>query len=234
MRAKAGGLLAAVALLLAVPALAADHTFTAGPVPNQYESADVTIDQGDTITFKNSDSAGASHDVTADAMPDGKPIFKSEIIDKGKSGPVNGVEFLRTGDYTFHCSLHNFMKGTLHVTANGTPKTAPPPDTTPPDVRMAILDTRIGKVLARKALRVKLTADEAARFKMTAISGRTTLGKATASLAAAGSRTAQITLTKAGRKLFAKSSKLTIKLKAAVNDAANNATAATTTRRLKR
>src|SRR5205823_6087748 len=178
---------------------------------------------------------GTMHDVAADTMDSsGKPIFKSEIIARGKTSPVTGVEFLKTGDYAFHCSVHPFMKAMLHVTANGTPKTTPPPDTTPPDARMAILDSSIAKVLKRGTLHVKLTANEAARFKLAATSGRTTLAKATVTLKDAGSRTAQMTLTRAARKLLKNATKLPIRLKAAVNDAADNKTAATATRKLKR
>jgi plastocyanin len=223
-----------VAGLLAAPALAADHTYVAGPAPLTYATKDITIDQGDTITFENKDTSGAMHDVTADKDgSDGKPIFKSALLDQNKSGPVAGVEFLTTGDYTFHCSVHPFMQGTLHVTVNGTPATrGNPTDTTPPDATVAILDAKIAPVLKRNALRVKLVSNEASRFKLTASSGRTTIAKGTAT-ATNGHRTAAITLTKAGRKLLGKSRTVTVRLKASVNDAAGNRSAASATRKLR-
>src|SRR5205085_2383084 len=97
---------------------AADQTIYAGP-PNQYVNPSITIDQGGKVTFSNLDTA--SHDVTADAKgPDGKQLFASATIGAGQSAPVVGTEYLTTGDYTFHCSVHaSFMKGTIHVTGNG-------------------------------------------------------------------------------------------------------------------
>jgi len=146
--------LAVAGAFFAAPAVA-DETITAGPVPDSYGNPDVTIDQGGTITFQNSDPTKVQHDVTADKNDsDGKPLFASETIDGGKTAPVKGVEFLTTGDYEFHCSIHPFMTGTIHVTGNGTPKPrtpdnpAPnPADTTPPDATVKILDSRISGVL---------------------------------------------------------------------------------------
>ena len=234
-RVTTGVALALAAALWTAPALGADHTYVAGPTPLQYASDSITIDQGDTITFQNKDSSGAKHDVTSDAKtPDGGRLFKSATIDSGKTAPVVGVDYLKAGDYSFYCTVHpDFMKGTLHVTANGTPKTGTPPDTAPPNASIAILDGRIGPVLKRGALRVQLRSDEESRFKLTASSGRTILGTLTAVLKSK-SRTAQIPLTKAGRKLLRRSRRLKVRVKAAVNDAANNNSAATATRTLVR
>src|SRR5204863_7601065 len=143
-----GAALALAGLFWAAPALG-DATITAGPVPNRYANTEATIGQGQTVTFQNSDRS-ALHDVTSDqAGSDGNALFKSETVEGGKSAPVKGVEFLTTGDYAFHCSLHPFMKGTLHVSSNGTPKPrtpdnpAPnPSDTSPPDATVKILDSR--------------------------------------------------------------------------------------------
>ena len=223
--------------LSAAPALGADHSITAGPAPTTYTTPEVTIDQGDTITFTNSDASGATHDVTSDATDaGGKRLFKSALVAPGKSGPVDGVQYLTTGDYAFHCSIHSSMHGTIHVSANGTPQqrpVAPPPDTTPPDATVAIADTRIGAVLKRKGLRVKLKANERARFKMTAKSGRATLATGTATVTDK-SRTAVIKLTSAGRRYLAKARSVVVKLSAKVNDAANNRSSAAATRKLRR
>jgi plastocyanin len=232
MRRLVAGAMLAMAGLLAVPAVAADHTIMAGPAPLTYATKDVTMDQGDTVTFKNDDQA--LHDVTADTKDSaGKPIFKSETIEGGKSAPVKGVEFLTTGDYSFYCSVHPFMQGTLHVTANGTPQARPAPDTTPPNGTVAITDSRISKVLKRKALKISLSSNEPARFKLTAVASKKTIAKGVATVTD-GTRSAQISLTKDGRKLLAKARKLTVKLTASVNDDAGNKSAASATRKLKR
>jgi plastocyanin len=236
-RVKAGAALALAGLFWAAPALG-DATITAGPVPNTFATTDATIDQGQAVTFQNSDRS-ALHDVTSDQNgSDGNALFKSDTIEGGKTAPVNGVEFLTTGDYKFHCSVHPFMTGTLHVTANGTPKPrtpdnpAPnPTDTTPPAAKVTILDSRISGVLEHKGLRVRLKTDEPARFKLTAKSGKTTVALGTFS--SKGTRTVKMSLTKAGKKLLFRASTVKLKLTARVNDAADNKSTASATKTLR-
>jgi plastocyanin len=236
-RLKAGVALALAGLFWAAPALG-DATITAGPVPNTYASTEATIDQGQAVTFQNSDQT-AFHDVTADrAGSDGKALFASETIEGGKTSPVKGVEFLTTGDYAFHCSVHPFMKGTLHVTANGTPKPrtpdnpAPnPTDARPPDATVTILDSRISGVLEHRGLRVRLKTNEPARFKLTASSGKTRVALGT--FTSKGARTAKLGLTKKGKQLLFKASTVKLKLTARVNDAADNRSSASATRVLR-
>jgi plastocyanin len=236
-RVAVGAALVAAGALWAAPALG-DATITAGPLPNTYATPDVTIDQGQTVTFQNSDQT-AFHDVTADQNGcDGKALFASDTIDPGKTSPVRGVEFLTTGDYGFHCSVHPFMKGTLHVSANGTPKPrtpdnpAPnPADTTPPDASVTILDTRISGVLQHRGVRVRLKTDEPARFKLTATSGKTRVALGT--FTSKGARTAKLDLTKSGKKLLFRASTVKLKVTAKVNDAADNRSSASATRTLR-
>jgi len=133
--------------LATAPAASAGAVY-AGP-PSQFFTSSVTIDQGEAVTFTNLDFI--AHDVTAQGKgPDGKPLFASALTNGGGSNPVSGTEFLTTGDYPFHCSVHPFMTATLKVTANGTPKqrpAAPPPDTTPPSAptlsTTSVVPTRI-------------------------------------------------------------------------------------------
>lgn len=236
-RVTAGAVLAVAGVFWAAPALG-DATITAGPVPNTYATTSATIDQGQSVTFQNSDQT-AFHDVTSDAKgSDGKPLFQSDTISGGKTSPVRGVEYLTTGDYTFHCSVHTFMTGTLHVTANGTPKPrtpdnpAPnPSDTTPPDATVAILDGRIAKVRAHKGLRVRLQTNEPARFNLTASSGKTKIAGGV--ISTNGSKTATLALTAAGKKLLLHARTVRVKLSAKVNDSAGNRSSATATRTLR-
>jgi plastocyanin len=236
-RTAAGAVLAVAGLVWAAPALG-DATITAGPLPNTYGTTEATIDQGQLVTFQNSDKT-AFHDVTSDANGgDGKALFQSDTIEGDKSAPVKGVEFLTTGDYGFHCSVHPFMTGTLHVTANGTPKPrtpdnpAPnPADTNPPDATVKILDTRISGVLEHRGLRVRLAANEPARFKLTAKSGKTTVALGT--FTSKGKRTAKLDLTKKGKQLLFKASTVKLKLSAKVNDAADNKSTASSTKTLR-
>ena len=236
-RAAAGAALAVAGAFWAAPALG-DATITAGPLPNMYAAKDATIDQGQSVTFQNSDQT-AFHDVTSDQNgSDGKALFSSETIEGGKTSPVVGVEFLTTGDYPFHCSVHTFMTGTLHVTANGTPRPrtpenpAPnPADTEPPDASVTILDSRISGVLEHRGLRIRVKAGEPARFKLLAKSGKTKVALGT--ITSKGTRTAKLDLTKSGKKLLFRASTVKLKLTAAVNDAADNKSTPSATKTLR-
>src|SRR5438034_3544372 len=111
-----------LAMLAFAPGALADKQVQAQPIDRF--AGDVTMDQGETLTFMNMDLN--NHDVTADAAgPDGKPLFASATIGFGQTSKVDGAEYLTTGAYKFHCSVHQFMTGTLTVTSNGTPKQRP-------------------------------------------------------------------------------------------------------------
>ena len=119
---------AAIASLVAAATAWADGTITARPV-NMFAQAVTTIDQGEKVTFNNSDIAG--HDVTAHHRgPDGKPLFRSDLISPGGSGPVRGTEYLTTGTYDFVCTVHPGMEAKLQVTSEGTPVPRPQPGVT--------------------------------------------------------------------------------------------------------
>jgi plastocyanin len=239
MRRVATGLaLVLVGALFAAPALG-DATITAGPAQNTFATTDVTIDQGQAVTFQNSDET-AIHDVTSDTSGSGgKALFESDTVEPGKTAPVNGVAFLTTGDYAFHCSIHPFMKGTLHVTANGTPKPRSPAnpgpnpaDKVPPDAMVSILDSRISGALFHRGVRVRLRTDEPARFKLTATSGRTRVALGTI-IVTGKKRDAKIDLTKKGKRLLFTANSVKLKLTARVNDAADNHASASATRILR-
>jgi plastocyanin len=227
-------LLPAVAALLvcAAPALA-EKTYTAGPVPFTYTSDSVTIDQGEQLTFQNNDSGGAGHDVVSDDAG----LFKSEIISPGQSAPVRGVEFLTTGDYKLHCSLHSNMVGTLHVSASGTPQPKPGSagDKTAPTVKIAVADSKIAPVLKRKGLKVRVNSSEPASFKLTAVGSKRTIARGVAKVTAAGqSRTVTLALTASGKKLLKNAKKVVVKVSGVATDGAGNQASATATRTLRR
>ena len=73
-----------------------------------FDPADLEVKVGDTVTFTNSDDA--THTATAE---DGDPT----MFDTGdiKSGDDAGVTFDEAGDYEYECSIHDYMKGTIHV-----------------------------------------------------------------------------------------------------------------------
>ena len=149
------GLVAGVIIALLAAATAwADGTITARPV-NMFGSAVTTIDQGEKVTFQNMDLAG--HDVTAAKTgDDGKPLFRSELVSPGASGPVQGTEYLTTGTYPFICTVHPGMEATLEVNSQGTPVPRPQPGVT---VKVASRDLQ--KVVDSGKLKLKVRSSKA-------------------------------------------------------------------------
>jgi polyvinyl alcohol dehydrogenase (cytochrome) len=80
-----------------------------------YATPAVVTFAGGKLSFTNFDIV--QHDVTADDNgADGRPLFQSKLIGLGESATVDGVDKLQSGrSYTFHCSLHPGMHGTLTV-----------------------------------------------------------------------------------------------------------------------
>lgn len=70
-----------------------------------FSPATLTVKVGDKVTWTNQDSAG--HSATAD---DGS--FDTGVIAQGQSGSNT---FTKAGTYTYHCSVHPMMKGTIIV-----------------------------------------------------------------------------------------------------------------------
>ena len=229
---RAGVLIVVVLIVLvAAPAASADETIYAGP-PSAYFNPDVSIDQGEKVTFQNLDTI--EHDVLATGKgADGKPLFKSALVSRGGSAPVVGADALGAGSYGFICSIHPSMTGTLTVGGSGGGGPSGSGDKTAPSVSLKLLDSRLSTVRKRRALRVRVRSDEAATAGLTAKSGSTTLGSATVRLDKAGSKTVTLKLTKAGRRLVRKKRKLTVRLSANAADRAGNASAAKASRTLR-
>lgn len=231
---RALGLALAALLALAAPA-AADESIYAGP-PSTYFTPDVAIDAGEKVTFTNLDVIG--HDVLATSTgPDGKPWFRSEIIGAGGSSDVVGADRLSAGAYGFVCSIHPSMTGTLTVSGMGPPPpppsspSSPPADTTAPQVTVAVLDGKVSAVRKRRALRLRLTSDEAATVGITVRSGRTTLASGTQSVA--GTKTLTLVLTARGRRIVKKARRLKLTVSVLASDAANNRSGAGASRTLR-
>lgn len=70
-----------------------------------FSPATITVKAGDKVTWTNQDSVG--HSATADDQS-----FDTGILDQGQSGSVT---FSKAGTYTYHCSAHPNMKGTIIV-----------------------------------------------------------------------------------------------------------------------
>ncbi len=163
-----GAIWAAVALLALPAAAAADKVIEAQTVW-RFDAMSYTIDQGELLTFRNADQLSPGpHDVTsATNGADGKPLFGSETIPAGQDAQVTGAQQLKTGSYSFFCSVHTFMEANLVVTDKGTPLPpagvpAPPAqaDTRAPAVRASVRP----RSLRSRSFLVTVTADEVAKL----------------------------------------------------------------------
>jgi plastocyanin len=117
--------------LLAILALTAPNlVFAAGSSVTITESGGryhfspgtVSIKVGDSISW--SDSTEAPHTVTADQA--GGPM-QSGVLNQGDSYRVT---FGAAGDFAYHCEIHSYMRGTVHV-ASTVRQTPPPAGSTP-------------------------------------------------------------------------------------------------------
>ena len=221
------------------PAVAwADKQITAEP-QNRYGTPEVTIDQGEKLTFRNNDVAG--HDVTAnDKGPDGKALFSTKIISRGESAFVEGSQYLTTGHYAYFCSVHPNMKGTVHVTANGTPQQRPgsggsggggstgPKDEQAPEVGVAIVSRAMKAVRRSRALRVRISLNEGGHVRLSAVArpkvgGRlVTVATGSVHMTSAGTKRASIRLTRAGRAAIARKGRLAVVITARATDNSGN------------
>ncbi|MFL5840502.1 MAG: plastocyanin/azurin family copper-binding protein [Thermoleophilaceae bacterium] len=232
---------------LAAGAAWADATIYAAP-PNQFVGGDVTIAQGEKVTFTNADTV--THDVTAAGKgAEGKPLFASAQIGPAQSAAVAGVEYLTTGTYEYICSIHPFMKGTITVSAAGTPaprpgsgsgSEGPPPqssqasaDTVAPATSVKVLDSKRSAVRKRRSLQLAVKTDEAATLAITARAGKTTVATGSAKLTKAGTRKVTVKLTKAGLKLVKSSRNVRIAVAVDATDAAGNSSSASASGRLR-
>ena len=113
------GLLMAVGLvaLTVAPAEAADHHVTIEQY--SYGPGNLSVDQGDTVTWTNHDSV--EHDVVVTSGPES---FRSPLLGQGESWSHT---FATAGSYSYICSLHPDMRAA--VTAAAAPE---PPTTSAP------------------------------------------------------------------------------------------------------
>ena len=199
---------------------------TARP-PNEFAAAVTTIDQGEKVTFRNIDIV--AHDVSSSKKSDdGKPLFRSELIEGGSSGPVEGTEYLVTGDYPFVCTIHPGMDATLKVTDAGEPVPKP----APPKLSLKIASGDLQRVLKDGKLKLRVTSTKAT-VKLAAKFRKTKLGAATVDFGKSATRTIALKLSKAGRKALKGRSSAKVTATANATDAAGQTAKATATRTLR-
>jgi plastocyanin len=238
-RVKGGAPFAALAALaalgVAAPALA-DQEISAAPV-DSYADTDVSIAQGERLTFRNGDLSD-HHDVTSKAKGrDGGPLFNTPVLAPGESHLVDGSQFLTAGTYSFFCSIHPFMTGSLRVTGTGSPLPRPP-DTKPPAVRLAIASGKLRRALKRRRLRVRVKVNEKASVALSATAkvGRrkVRLGKSSVNLSGPGSTTARLRLGRRARRVLRRRRRARFAVTGTARDPSGNTKATTVRRTLRR
>lgn len=107
-------LMLAAAAALTVPSSASAANNVVVTAGFRYLPPTLSVAQGDTLTHVNADIA--PHDVVAvETGPDNLPIFYGDIVGTGGQSDVRGVSSLSPGAYSFYCSVHPTMTGTLTV-----------------------------------------------------------------------------------------------------------------------
>jgi plastocyanin len=113
---KATGIAAIVIALTFALGACGSHSTSATPatatgsiitVHNFSFGKPVTVKAGATVTAKNADST--RHTVTADDMS-----FDTGPIEPGKTATIT---VSKAGTIKFHCDIHNYMTGSIRVTA---------------------------------------------------------------------------------------------------------------------
>jgi plastocyanin len=224
--------------LAAAGPAAADQRISA-TTRDQYSNPDVTIDQGEHVTFFNGDLFDPHSVTSTGRRPDGSTLFDSGVIRSGGESPVAGVETLPAGTYAFYCSVHSFMTGTITVRGgSGGPPPPPPSDTSPPRTSIAIGTGRLATVLRTARLPVRVSVDEGSSLALTATTrvGRRTVTVATSRLTVSGPtvETTRARLTRAGNRALRGRRSATLRVRATATDTAGNRAQATARRTLRR
>jgi plastocyanin len=145
------GLLIGLFALTAAPAEAAHHHVMIESYA--YSSGNLSIDQGDTVTWTNHDSV--EHDVIVTSGPES---FRSPLLSKGESWSHT---FSTPGSYSYICSLHPDMRATVTAAAAPAPPTSAAP--TPPPTQQAVPTAPASSVSAEPQAAVPSTKGKQAR-----------------------------------------------------------------------
>jgi plastocyanin len=96
----------ALALLSALPLLAADHEIT--QQDRHFSQTEITVKVGDTVSFKNDDEV--THNVFSTT-----PGMEFDLH-RQAPGASSTIPFSKVGDAEVDCSIHPRMKLMVHVT----------------------------------------------------------------------------------------------------------------------
>jgi plastocyanin len=111
--------------LLALPLVAFAATSPVTIQGSAFNPPTTTVHVGDTVTWTNRDAIG--HTSTSDTAKWDSPVLPN--------GGSFSFMFTVAGTFTYHCSIHTFMKGSIVVQAVTTPAPTPVPTPVPTAVR---------------------------------------------------------------------------------------------------
>ena len=111
--------------LLALPLVAFAATSPVAIQGSAFNPPTTTVNVGDTVTWTNRDAIG--HTSTSDTAKWDSPVLPN--------GGSFSFTFTVAGTFTYHCSIHTFMKGSIVVLAVTTPAPTPVPTPAPTPVR---------------------------------------------------------------------------------------------------
>ena len=80
--------------------------------PEFYDPAETTVKAGETVTWKNDDTAIHTATSGKDATPDGK--FDTSLVSPGQSSK-SIVMPNESGQYPYFCTLHPWMNGIITI-----------------------------------------------------------------------------------------------------------------------
>ncbi len=207
----------AAALFAAGSAFAAAQTIVANDdfFGSAGGSTTFTMDQGGLAPFQN--QGANQHNVTATANgPDGTPLFSSPTIGTG-STVVNGTQFLTPGAYTFICTVHPQMVGTLAVSPSGTPVPRPA-------LTLKLLSRSIEKVLKNGLLVQIDSTAKSDEINVVAKLGKMTISKALDISEAQGRTFVKLKLNKTGKSRLAERDNATITLSGTITSGSPTST----------
>jgi plastocyanin len=222
-------LLVPLLAVLAFPSAAfADKEVVTGQGCDCFAPAQVTMDQGERLTFRNADLL-KGHDLRSEAMaPNGTaPLFSAPEIGPGTSAFVEGSQYLTTGTYDFVCTLHAGMDGKLNVTALGTPVPRPsgggqttPPDGTAPGVKLKVGALKASRLAKSRRIRAVVQVDESSVVTLVASIGSKRIGSVKGELFKGTPTDLEIRVSRKNARLLKKGRQLT--LAAVAEDPAGN------------
>jgi hypothetical protein len=198
-------LIGAVIATLAFGALAAQSLATIADPVIATNSADFdtggAIDVSGEGVFDNQDSA--THNVTADQKgPDGKALFRTGNVPGETMRQIRGTEYLPAGSYPFTCTIHPSMQAEFVVD-----NSRPTDPVTRPEISLKVRSKKLAKVVDSGKLKVKVSAEgptAAQDISLKAKKGKKGISKGKSlSLAAGGSKTVKLKLSKRGEEKLA-------------------------------